>query len=66
MNRPRNKEGKFVEYSPLGKRVISVRLPKPDENKLLSFSEKMGISPTELARMAISEWLKANEQLKNG
>lgn len=65
MNRPRNKEGKFVESSPFGKKVISVRLLKPDQDKLLIASEKLGVSPTELARQAISEWLESKEKSFN-
>ena len=57
MNRSRNEEGKFVESSPYGKKVISVRLLKADQDEFLVIAEELGISPTELARRIISEWL---------
>ena len=58
MNRPRNEEGKFVESSPFGKKVISVRLFKTDQDIFLTIAEELGISPTELARQVISDWLR--------
>ena len=64
MNRPRNEEGKFVESSPFGKKVISVRLLKDDQDKFLVISGELGISPTELARQIISEWLRNKNKRK--
>ena len=58
MNRPRNEKGKFAEYSSLGKKLISVRLFKADQDKFLAIAEELGVSPTELARQAINDWLK--------
>ena len=57
-NRPRNKEGKFVKFSPLGDKTIGLRLYKEDQQKFLEVAEKFDMSPTELARYAIQEWLK--------
>ena len=58
MDRPRNEQGRFIESSPFGKKVISIRLLKPDEDKFLSVSQSLGVSPTELARQVINEWLE--------
>ena len=57
--RRRDKEGKFIETSPFGKKIISVRLLKSDQEKFLDQSKNRGLSPTELARVAISEWLES-------
>ncbi len=59
----RNKKGKFIECSPYGKKNISTRLPKSDEEKLLKQSEKLGLSPAEIARIAIAEWLAKQERI---
>ena len=59
-NRPRNKEGKFVKFSPLGDKNIGLRLYKEDQEIFLKIAEDFGMSPTELARHAIREWLKFN------
>ncbi len=61
-SRPRDDKGKFIESSPFGKKLIAVRLFKSDQEKFFSQSEKLGISPTELARKAITEWLNEKEQ----
>ena len=56
----RNERGRFIESSPYGKKNVSTRLLKQDELKLLEQSEKLGLSPAEIARIAIAEWLKNN------
>ena len=56
----RDERGKFIESSPYGKKNVSTRLLKEDELKLLEQSEKLGLSPAEIARIAIAEWLKNN------
>ena len=64
VDRSRNEEGKFIESSPYGKKVISVRLLKDDQDEFLVVSEELGISPTELARQIISEWLRNKAKRK--
>lgn len=57
-NRPRDKEGKFVEFSPLGEKTLGVRLFKEDQDKILELASERGKSATELVRQAVREWLK--------
>ena len=54
----RDKTGKFVESSPFGKKVISCRLYKTDQENFLNQSQELGLTPAELARLAIKEWLE--------
>ena len=63
--RPRDKTGKFVESSPFGKNFIAVRLLKEDQDKFLVVSEELGVSPTELVRQVVSEWLKNQTLAQN-
>ncbi|MGK7938308.1 MAG: hypothetical protein AB4206_21290 [Xenococcaceae cyanobacterium] len=64
-NRPRNKEGKFVKFSPLGDKNIGLRLYKEDQEIFLKIAKEFDMSPTELARYAIREWLKMKNTNKS-
>lgn len=57
-DRPRDREGKFLESSDLGDKTLGLRLFKKDQSKFLRIAEEMGLTPTELCREAINEWLK--------
>lgn len=62
VSRLRDKEGKFLESSPYSKKQLAIRLLKQDEKKLREQAEKEGVTPTELARKAIAEWLNQQEK----
>ena len=62
VNRARNKKGEFTNSSPYSKKHLSVRLLKEDDKTLKDLAVKKNITPTELARIAIAEWLKQQEE----
>ena len=64
-DRLRNKEGKFVKSSPLGDKTLGLRLYKKDQEKFLEIAKEFDMSPTELARYAIQEWLQTKQDQKN-
>lgn len=57
----RSQKGTFIESSPFGKKNVSTRLLKEDEAKLIEQSKKFNLTPAEIARLAIAEWLKNHE-----
>lgn len=61
-SRKRNSNGKFIESSPYGKKNLGIRLLKKDESTLIKMAKEKDITPTELARIAIAEWLKQQEE----
>lgn len=60
MNRPRDQEGKFQKFSNLSDKIIGLRIYQKDEEKFYRIADNLKISPTELARKMIDEWLQAN------
>lgn len=58
--RARNERGQFANSSRYSEKIISVRLYKDDEVKLLKKSEELGLTPAQIARIAIAEWLEQN------
>ena len=58
VQRPRNKQGKFQEFSELSDKTIGLRIFKKDEKKFYELAEKLNISATECARKIVHEWLK--------
>ncbi len=59
--RPRDEKGQFTDSTPYAKRILAVRLFKEDDKKISEKAKKKGMTPTEIARIAIAEWLKQNE-----
>ncbi len=62
VSRVRDSGGKFIKASPYGQKNIGIRLLKEDEAKLLKMAEEKGITPTEMGRIAIAEWLAMREK----
>ena len=64
MPRPelRNAEGRFVE-SPdtLHRKTIGLRIPKADYPSFLALCAKMELTPTELARKAVIDYINRME-----
>ena len=60
----RDSNGKFVKSSPYGNKNLGIRLLKKDELTLLEIAKQRDITPTELGRIAITEWL-ANTREKS-
>jgi len=58
VERPRNKEGKFVKHSSLTDKQYGVRLYRDGHDKFQEIAAQRGISENELIRQAIREWLE--------
>lgn len=55
---PRDELGKFSEREDsLHRKTIGLRISKSNYPKLIALAESMNIRPTELARMAVEEYL---------
>lgn len=58
---PRNDVGQFEERpDSLHRKVIGIRLSKRNYPKFLELAEAKGVRPTELARVAVDEYLERN------
>ena len=59
MKRPRNKEGKFEPFSQLSDKTIGCRIFKVDEKAFYQEVDDLDISPAELLRKIVHEWVEA-------
>ena len=64
MSRARNEEGKFTKSTELADRTLGVRPFQEGFDEFLEIAAQRNMSPTELARIALKEWLDQQRELK--
>ena len=62
MKRPRAKDGKFKPFSELSEKTIGCRIFKADETAFYQQVEQLQLTPAELIRNIVHEWIAENNE----